>query len=98
MAQLFVISAPSGTGKTSLIYKILDEQVASKTKLGISCTTRKKERTRKKVFLIFFLVKKSSLKILKKKTFLNLQKFLETFMEHLKIGLFQLFLKGLTLY
>ena len=40
MAQLFVISAPSGTGKTSLINKILEEELASKTKLGVSCTTR----------------------------------------------------------
>ena len=30
MAQLFVISAPSGTGKTSLIHKVLEEELASR--------------------------------------------------------------------
>ena len=55
MAQLFVISAPSGTGKTSLIYKILDEQLASKTKLGISCTTRKKRENEEEGVSYFFL-------------------------------------------
>jgi len=55
MAQLFVISAPSGTGKTSLIYKILDEQLASKTKLGISCTTREKRENEEEGVSYFFL-------------------------------------------
>ena len=41
MAHLFVISAPSGTGKTSLIHAILNDEMSEKTKLGISCTTRK---------------------------------------------------------
>ena len=55
MAQLFVISAPSGTGKTSLIYKILEEELASKTKLGISCTTRKKRENEEEGVAYFFL-------------------------------------------
>ena len=55
MAQLFVISAPSGTGKTSLIYKILDEQLAFKTKLGISCTTREKRENEEEGVSYFFL-------------------------------------------
>ena len=55
MAQLFVISAPSGTGKTSMIYKILDEQLASKTKLGISCTTREKRENEEEGVSYFFL-------------------------------------------
>ena len=55
MAQLFVISAPSGTGKTSLIYKILDGQLASKTKLGISCTTREKRENEEEGVSYFFL-------------------------------------------
>ena len=58
MAQLFVISAPSGTGKTSLIYKILDEQLASKTKLGISCTTREKRENEEEGVSYFFLSEK----------------------------------------
>ena len=41
MGKLFVISAPSGTGKTSLIQAVLEEPVASNTYLGISYTTRK---------------------------------------------------------
>ena len=41
MGKLFVISAPSGTGKTSLIQAILEDSAATNIKLGISCTTRK---------------------------------------------------------
>ncbi len=41
MGKLFVISAPSGTGKTSLIQAVLEDPVASNTYLGISYTTRK---------------------------------------------------------
>lgn len=40
MGKLFVISAPSGTGKTSLIRAILDDSEVRNTSLGISCTTR----------------------------------------------------------
>ena len=55
MAQLFVISAPSGTGKTSLIQKVLDEELASKTKLGVSCTTREKRKNEEEGISYFFL-------------------------------------------
>ena len=55
MAQLFVISAPSGTGKTSLIQKVLDEELDSKTKLGISCTTRKKRDNEEEGIAYFFV-------------------------------------------
>ena len=57
MAQLFVISAPSGTGKTSLIQKVLDEEEASKTKLGVSCTTREKRKNEEEGVAYFFLDK-----------------------------------------
>ena len=40
MGKLFVISAPSGTGKTSLIRAILVDSEVRNTSLGISCTTR----------------------------------------------------------
>jgi len=40
MGKLFVISAPSGTGKTSLIRAILEDPDSRNTSLGISCTTR----------------------------------------------------------
>jgi len=55
MAQLFVISAPSGTGKTSLIHKVLEEELASKTKLGISCTTRQRRENEEEGVAYFFL-------------------------------------------
>jgi guanylate kinase len=55
MAQLFVISAPSGTGKTSLIQKVLDEGLASKAKLGVSCTTRGKRKNEEEGIAYFFL-------------------------------------------
>ena len=55
MAQLFVISAPSGTGKTSLIHKVLEEELASKTKLGVSCTTRERRENEEEGFAYFFL-------------------------------------------
>tara|TARA_Y100001970_G_scaffold288855_1_gene417339 strand:+ start:20577 stop:21209 length:633 start_codon:yes stop_codon:yes gene_type:complete len=42
MSKLFVISAPSGAGKTSLIRELLQNNKAKKLKLGISCTTRNK--------------------------------------------------------
>ena len=55
MAQLFVISAPSGTGKTSLIHKVLEEELASKTKLGVSCTTRERRKNEEEGVAYFFL-------------------------------------------
>ena len=55
MAQLFVISAPSGTGKTSLIHKVLEAELASKTKLGVSCTTRERRENEEEGVAYFFL-------------------------------------------
>ena len=55
MSQLFVISAPSGTGKTSLIHKVLEEDLASKTKLGVSCTTRERRENEEEGVAYFFL-------------------------------------------
>ena len=55
MAQLFVISAPSGTGKTSLIHKVLEEELASKTKLGVTCTTRERRKNEEEGIAYFFL-------------------------------------------
>ena len=71
MAQLFVISAPSGTGKTSLIYKILDEQLASKTKLGISCTTREKRENEEEGVSYFFLSEEEFTKNIEEENFLE---------------------------
>ena len=55
MSQLFVISAPSGTGKTSLIHKVLETELASKTKLGVSCTTRERRENEEEGVAYFFL-------------------------------------------
>ena len=71
MAQLFVISAPSGTGKTSLIYKILDEQLSSKTKLGISCTTREKRENEEEGVSYFFLSEEEFTKNIEEENFLE---------------------------
>ena len=57
MVKLFVISAPSGTGKTSLINATLEDENAKKTKLGISCTTREKRAEEKDQLSYFFISK-----------------------------------------
>ena len=57
MGKLFVISAPSGTGKTSLIHATLEDKNAEKTKLGISCTTREKRDQEKNDESYFFVSK-----------------------------------------
>ena len=57
MGKLFVISAPSGTGKTSLINATLEDENAKKTKLGISCTTREKRAEEKDHVSYFFISK-----------------------------------------
>ena len=71
MAQLFVISAPSGTGKTSLIHSVLSEKIASKARLGISCTTREKRKNEKEGVAYFFLTEKEFNKKIKEDGFLE---------------------------
>ena len=71
MAQLFVISAPSGTGKTSLIYKVLNEKLASKAKLGISCTTRERRKNEEEGISYFFLTEEEFIKKIKEEGFLE---------------------------
>jgi len=71
MAQLFVISAPSGTGKTSLIHKVLEEELASKTKLGVSCTTRQRRENEEEGVAYFFLDEEAFNKKLNKGNFLE---------------------------
>tara|TARA_B100000902_G_scaffold58575_1_gene65529 strand:- start:1761 stop:2375 length:615 start_codon:yes stop_codon:yes gene_type:complete len=55
MGKLFVISAPSGTGKTSLIKAILEDPESSNTNLGISCTTRKARPKEENGISYFFI-------------------------------------------
>tara|TARA_B100000459_G_scaffold146291_1_gene112221 strand:- start:845 stop:1456 length:612 start_codon:yes stop_codon:yes gene_type:complete len=55
MGKLFVISAPSGTGKTSLIKAILENPNSTNTRLGISCTTRKQRPKEENGISYFFI-------------------------------------------
>ena len=55
MGKLFVISAPSGTGKTSLIEAILKDPVSSNTRLGISFTTRQQRPKEEDGVSYFFI-------------------------------------------
>jgi guanylate kinase len=55
MGKLFVISAPSGTGKTSLIKAILEDPESSNTNVGISCTTRKARPKEENGISYFFI-------------------------------------------
>ena len=71
MGKLFVISAPSGTGKTSLIQAILEDPVASNTYLGISCTTRKARPKEEDGVSYFFISQMSVMEKVKNNDFLE---------------------------
>ena len=71
MGKLFVISAPSGTGKTSLIQAILEDPIASNTYLGISCTTRKARPKEEDGVSYFFLSQISFMEKVKNNDFLE---------------------------
>ena len=71
MGKLFVISAPSGTGKTSLIQAILEDMVASNTYLGISCTTRKARPKEEDGVSYFFISQMSFMEKVKNNYFLE---------------------------
>ena len=70
MGKLFVISAPSGTGKTSLIHATLEDDNADKTKLGISCTTREKRAKEQDNESYFFISEEEFKKKIKNNEFL----------------------------
>ena len=74
MGKLFVISAPSGTGKTSLIQAILEDPVASNTYLGISCTTRKARPKEEDGISYFFISQMSFMEKVKNNDFLEYAK------------------------
>ena len=63
---LFVLSSPSGAGKTSIARYILDKD--KNIKLSVSLTTRKKEK-KKKLVLIMILSQRMYLKKKKKNNF-----------------------------
>ena len=71
MGKLFVISAPSGTGKTSLIHATLEDDNADKTKLGISCTTREKRAKEQDNESYFFISEEEFKKKIKNNEFLE---------------------------
>ena len=57
MTNLFVISAPSGTGKTSLIKRALIDLIEQKIKLSTSYTTRKRRPEEKNGESYYFVTK-----------------------------------------
>ena len=71
MGKLFVISAPSGTGKTSLIQAILEDPAATNTSLGISCTTRKARPQEENGVSYFFITTKKFNEKIKNDEFLE---------------------------
>ena len=71
MGKLFVISAPSGTGKTSLIKSLLEDPMSSNTKLGISCTTREKRPQEKDGISYFFISEEEFKEKVNNKNFLE---------------------------
>ena len=65
MSKLFVISAPSGAGKTSLIESLLENSSLKNLKLGISYTTRAKRKNEVNGESYFFTTKKEFLEMSK---------------------------------
>ena len=71
MTKLFVISAPSGTGKTSLIKSLLEDNASENLQLGVSCTTRKKRAHEIEGVSYFFTNKTDFEEMLSQKKFLE---------------------------
>ena len=69
--NIFVISSPSGGGKTSLIKKLLEDPRSEGTVLSISHTTREKRLNEKEGVDYFFTDKKSFEDKIKKNVFLE---------------------------
>ena len=69
--NIFVISSPSGGGKTSLIKKLLEDPRSERTVLSISHTTREKRLNEKDGVDYFFTDKKSFEDKIKKNDFLE---------------------------
>ena len=77
MSNLFVISAPSGTGKTSLIRSLLKDNSSTGLTLGISYTTRKM-RKNEEILKSYVTSKEDFRDMIKKNQFLSKIKSLET--------------------
>lgn len=69
--MLYTISAPSGTGKTTLISELLKNDVLKNLKTSISYTTRKKRLNEKNHFNYYFISKKKFCKMIKRNVFLE---------------------------
>lgn len=68
---LYIISAPSGTGKSTLIKKILKDKFLHNIKASISYTTRKKRPNEVNEKNYFFISKKKFSNMVKKHIFLE---------------------------
>ena len=73
MSKLFVISAPSGAGKTSLIESLLENSPLKNLKLGISCTTREKRENEVNGESYFFTTKNEFIEMYKNGDLLGFQ-------------------------
>ena len=71
MSKLIIISAPSGTGKTSLIKSLIKELDSINLKLGISFTTRIKRKNEIQGESYFFIKHRKFLEMLEKNEFLE---------------------------
>ena len=71
MSNLFVISAPSGTGKTSLIRSLLKDNSSTGLTLGISYTTRKMRKNEVDKESYFFTSKEDFGDMIKKNQLLE---------------------------
>ncbi|RKY31209.1 MAG: guanylate kinase [Candidatus Omnitrophota bacterium] len=78
--KVFIISGPSGAGKTTLINRLFQKKFVKDNFLrGISFTTRKKRRGEKEGRDYFFVDEKSFKDLKKKGFFLETQKVLDDF-------------------
>ena len=77
---MVILSSPSGVGKTTLVKKI--QQKYSSFKISVSMTTRS-PRSNEVDGLTIYLhhIKNSRIFYIKKKNFMNMQKFLKIIME-----------------
>ena len=71
MLKLIVISAPSGTGKTSLIDALIEESKEFNLKLAISFTTREKRKNERNGKSYFFIDRKEFKEMLDRNEFLE---------------------------
>ena len=79
---MVILSSPSGAGKTTISKKI--QQKYQNFKISVSHTTRKPRPNEVEGIDYYFINENDFQKLIKKKNFMNTQKFLIIIMEHLK--------------